>query len=202
MLRDIYKLEKAKRVSVKATSVSKISTYEYDKNREYICFKTGGDIRKNPVGRTRSNIPPPKEPQHAVVSKSRSVDNVGVLTQSGQYQSLADPFTFQTAQDKNAAANFAYQAPSTENLHRKLARQLTLNPVGDPRLANRRFPPLSPSPVGPTGGFLGASGWDVHQGVTRIASAPDSYRSAQSQAGGWNGMQTLQPGVSAIMIVL
>jgi len=36
MLRDIYKLEKAKRVSVKATSVSKICTYEYGNRIESI----------------------------------------------------------------------------------------------------------------------------------------------------------------------
>ncbi|CAG9773922.1 unnamed protein product [Ceutorhynchus assimilis] len=142
-----------------------------------------GDIRKNPLGRTRSNVPPPKEPQqHAIVSKSRSVDNVGVLTTSHQsYQ--PDPFGFQTTPEKGPFTS-SYQQPCGENLHRKLARQLTLNPAGnDPRLMSRRYP----SP-----GYLGGSTWgDLHQGVTRIASAPDSYR---SQASGWatSGMPTQQ----------
>lgn len=67
-------------------------------------------MRKTPLGRTRSNVPPAKEVQHTVVSKSRSVDNVGST----------------------------YQPPQqTENLHRKLQRQLTLNPGADPRLVRR-----------------------------------------------------------------
>lgn len=131
------------------------------------------------------------------------MDNVGVLTQSAAYQPTADSFGFQTTPEKGALGNFAYQTPSQDNLHRKLQRQLTLNPGGDPRLASRRFAPVSPSPVGPPSGYLGASGWDVHQGVTRIASAPDSYRSAQSvQAGGWPGMQARQAGVSSFYFLL
>ncbi|XP_074027618.1 probable ribonuclease ZC3H12C isoform X2 [Leptinotarsa decemlineata] len=113
-----------------------------------------GDVRKTPLGRTRSNVPPPKEPQHAIVSKSRSVDNVGSSYQPVQPQ---------------------------ENLHRKLQRQLTLNPGADPRLSMRYGAPqissnqssqmalASPTP------YMGHPGWDMHQHVTRIASAPDSY---------------------------
>lgn len=88
-----------------------------------------GETRKLPLGRTRSHIPQHKEPQHTIVSKSRSVDNVG------------------------------------ENLHRKLQRQLTLNPSADPRLANvrKQFKPAMPN-------------WEMHQNVTRIVSAPDSNR--------------------------
>ncbi|XP_019770319.2 endoribonuclease ZC3H12A isoform X1 [Dendroctonus ponderosae] len=157
--------------------------------------KDGSDVRKNPLGRTRSNVPPPKEPQHTIVSKSRSVDNVGVITQSGQYQPITDNFGFQSTPEKDTMSNFSYQTPSSENLHRKLARQLTLNPGADPRLASRRFAPLSPGPVGTSGGYLGSSGWEVHQGVTRIASAPDSYRSAQNtQAAGWSGLHGPQHG--------
>lgn len=156
--------------------------------------KEGCDIRKNPLGRTRSNVPPPKEPQHAVVSKSRSVDNVGGLTLSASYQPNPDTFPFQATPEKGLGT-YSYQA-TPENVHRKLQRQLTLNPGCDPRLASRRFAPLSPGPVGPPGSYLGSSGWgDVHQCVTRIASAPDSYRSAQgSQASGWSGMQPSQTG--------
>lgn len=124
-----------------------------------------GDIRKTPLGRTRSNIPPPKEIQHPIVSKSQSVDNVGASYQNMQSQ---------------------------ENLHRKLQRQLTLNPNSDPRLLNRRYLPLQPSNSNPLQGtlpnpFLNPSGWDMHQHVTRIASAPDSYRN-------WPQTQTIQHG--------
>lgn len=114
-----------------------------------------GEIRKTPLGRTRSNIPPTKETQHAVVSKSRSVDNVG-----STYQPLA-----------------------SENLHRKLQRQLTLNPSADPRLVRRYIQPIQPNP--PTTPinlsqlqtpYLGPNNFEMHQHVTRIASAPDSYR--------------------------
>lgn len=104
----------------------------------------GGDVRKTPLGRTRSSIPPAKDntiSQHATVSKSRSVDNVGISN---------------------------YAPTSQENLHRKLQRQLTLNPASDPRLLSR-FP-------APTHQYLPPPNWDIHQHVTRIASAPDSYR--------------------------
>ncbi|XP_050297819.1 endoribonuclease ZC3H12A-like isoform X2 [Anthonomus grandis grandis] len=161
--------------------------------------KDGGDIRKNPLGRTRSNVPPPKEPQHAVVSKSRSVDNVGLLAQSPSYQPIPDAFTFQNTSEKPTLGTFAYQTSSPDNLHRKLQRQLTLNPGGDARLTSvRRYAPLSPSPLGPPTGYLGTSGWDVHQGVTRIASAPDSCRSGQTaQQSGWHGLQGIQHGQTA-----
>lgn len=113
-----------------------------------------GDVRKTPLGRTRSNVPPPKEIQHPIVSKSQSVDNVGASYQNMQSQ---------------------------ENLHRKLQRQLTLNPNSDPRLINRRYMPVQPSNSNPLQGtlpnpFLSPTSWDMHQHVTRIASAPDSYR--------------------------
>lgn len=115
------------------------------------------DNKKTPLGRTRSNVPPPKETQHTVVSKSRSVDNVGTSYQNVQ--------------------------PMQENLHRKLQRQLTLNPSSDPRLFRHYNMPLqqtgnSISNVCQSGlpnPFM-SPGWDVHQHVTRIASAPDSYR--------------------------
>lgn len=115
------------------------------------------ETRKLPLGRTRSNIPPPKEVQHTIVSKSRSVDNVGAAYLQQQ-----------------AAAQSQAQAAQTqgENLHRKLQRQLTLNPNADPRL--RRYKPLTPQPQQQVLKYVPS--WDLHQNVTRIASAPDSYR--------------------------
>lgn len=120
------------------------------------------DVRKTPLGRTRSNVPPPKESQHTLVSKSRSVDNVGTSYHYAQPQQ---------------------QQQQQENLHKKLQRQLTLNPNSDPRLtSNRRYlgPPMPGSPGGQmspvTPSYVGHPGWDMHQHVTRIASAPDSYR--------------------------
>lgn len=109
-----------------------------------------GDVRKTPLGRTRSNVPPAKENQHTIVSKSRSVDNVGT----------------------------SYQAPvQPENLHRKLQRQLTLNPSSDPRLARRYMPPVQqPQQMQATAYLSHPGNWELHQHVTRIASAPDSYR--------------------------
>ncbi|XP_069705399.1 ribonuclease ZC3H12A-like isoform X2 [Periplaneta americana] len=83
------------------------------------------------------------------------------------------------------------------NLHRKLQRQLTLNPASDPRLYQMRQylvpSPSQPHPThrpvtrhssggdaqyGPSAAAVPA-GWEhrhIHQNVTRIASAPDSYR--------------------------
>lgn len=116
-----------------------------------------GEIRKTPLGRTRSNVPPAKEPQHAVVSKSRSVDNVGTTYQN--------------------------HLPA-ENLHTKLHRQLTLNPGADPRLVRRYPPPQNTQvPIGQIQSpYLTPPNWDMHQHVTRIASAPDSYRPWPPQA--------------------
>ncbi|KRT79019.1 hypothetical protein AMK59_8364 [Oryctes borbonicus] len=116
-----------------------------------------GEIRKIPLGRTRSNVPPAKEPQHAIVSKSRSVDNVGTTYQSHL---------------------------QTENLHTKLHRQLTLNPGSDPRLVRRYpLPQGTQIPMGQIQSpYLTPPNWEVHQHVTRIASAPDSYRPWPPQA--------------------
>lgn len=114
------------------------------------------EVRKTPLGRTRSNVPPPKDVHHAVVSKSRSVDNVGTTY---------------------------HQQTTGENLHRKLQRELTLHPTADPRLQTRRYvqsiatsqQPQQQAPPPPPA-YLPPSNFEVHQHVTRIASAPDSYR--------------------------
>lgn len=55
------------------------------------------------------------------------------------------------------AAPPAADPSGTGNLHRKLQRQLTLNPCCDPRLWGRYVPMWDP----------------VHSGVARMASAPD-----------------------------
>ncbi|XP_062560792.1 probable ribonuclease ZC3H12B isoform X2 [Armigeres subalbatus] len=87
---------------------------------------------------------------------------------------------------------------SSVNLHRKLQRQLTLNPAGcDPRIYQMQrnagaigqqqqqqgpttlqlspHRPLAPSLSGGARANPGAQ-WDLHQNVTRIASAPDPSR--------------------------
>ncbi|KAI4456733.1 n4bp1-related [Holotrichia oblita] len=91
------------------------------------------------------------------VSKSRSVDNVGTTYQN--------------------------HLPA-ENLHTKLHRQLTLNPGADPRLVRRYPPPQNTQvPIGQIQSpYLTPPNWDMHQHVTRIASAPDSYRPWPPQA--------------------
>ncbi|GAB0090152.1 uncharacterized protein DMENIID0001_048420 [Sergentomyia squamirostris] len=81
------------------------------------------------------------------------------------------------------------------NLHRKLQRQLTLNPAGcDPRIyqiqrmgglcppgsqqppsANSPHRPVAPSLSGPRTSHC-PNQWDLHQNVTRNASAPDPSR--------------------------
>lgn len=106
---------------------------------------------------------------------------------------------------KTSLSRTRSNVPATEvnpvesiNLHRKLQRQLTLNPNNDPRLYDLRrypqslqspnMPPQQPQPqplhkpltrhssAGSRTGVLAstpsASAWDLHQHVTRIASAP------------------------------
>ncbi|XP_055638973.1 probable ribonuclease ZC3H12C isoform X2 [Toxorhynchites rutilus septentrionalis] len=81
------------------------------------------------------------------------------------------------------------------NLHRKLQRQLTLNPAGcDPRIYQMQrnvsqhqsqhhsavqlspHRPLAPSLSGGARSNPAAAQWDLHENVTRIASAPDPSR--------------------------
>ncbi|KAG8231395.1 hypothetical protein J437_LFUL011331 [Ladona fulva] len=68
------------------------------------------------------------------------------------------------------------------NLHRKLQRQLTLNPSCDPRLFQMQgyvpaheHQPLARHASGEAH-FPGVTASPVHQNVTRIASAPDSFQ--------------------------
>lgn len=93
------------------------------------------------------------------------------------------------------------QPPSQQqdevNLHQKLRRQLSLNPTGcDPRLyriqqqhanvKSQKIPnavgahrPLAPTLSGGPRPHM-PNHWDLHQNVTRIASAPDSSRAWQN----------------------
>lgn len=129
-----------------------------------------GEIRKTPLARTRSGIHQSKDLQHTVVSKSRSVDNVGTSFSN------------------------VLQSP-TENLHKKLQRQLTLNPTNDPRITRTRL--VVPSSLGqhlqlqPAFVPSGNQSWELHQHVTRIASAPDSYRPWMGNSHSYPHMQRL-----------
>ncbi|XP_043484220.1 probable ribonuclease ZC3H12D isoform X1 [Leptopilina heterotoma] len=160
-----------------------------------------------PLCKTRSAI----VQSSSSVPKSRSVENV---TSDLAYSKVPPG---QTVQGYPSAVGWTQRVSNSEpepvNMHRKLQRQLTLNPVCDPRLYQlRRYhqqksmpsaassqqapqqPPVinaphpalhrpltrhtsndSPYPV--------PINWDhqehhhhLHQHVTRIASAPDSYR--------------------------
>ncbi|XP_035773990.1 endoribonuclease ZC3H12A-like isoform X2 [Anopheles albimanus] len=135
------------------------------------------------------------------------------LQQQQQQQQLAPPPSQQSAQQQHtAAAGGSVSQPSLShdsvehgsvdsvNLHRKLQRQLTLNPAGcDPRIyqmqrhqqQQSQQPQSSPQqqqqqqlsphrPLAPSlsGGARPSppSQWELHQHVQRIASAPDSVR--------------------------
>ncbi|KAJ1521357.1 hypothetical protein ONE63_003033 [Megalurothrips usitatus] len=83
-----------------------------------------------------------------------------------------------------AAASPASGCAAASNLHRPLQRQLSLNPTYDARLLQMRRAigvqdaAASMSPPMPSSMSVGHLGsMAAHSGVTRIASAPDSYRS-------------------------
>nr|CAD7392192.1 unnamed protein product [Timema cristinae] len=163
--------------------------------------------------------PPEGDPAHSCVGKSRSVENmaegpyyVGVHQMSAPppgYAQWNKPVTDQPVWPVYSGGLGSHVAATQHltdseggdvagaNLHRKLQRQLTLNPTFDPRLHRmRRYmtqasgqpqtiqqsqcQPTSHRPIarhGSGGGPMPAA-WDqhLHQNVTRIASAPDTYR--------------------------
>ncbi|XP_024945458.1 probable ribonuclease ZC3H12D isoform X2 [Cephus cinctus] len=164
-----------------------------------------------PLCKARSAVPTIQSPS---VPKSRSVENV--TADSAQTNPAVYAQQMPTAQNTPGypspvgwpAPRVANTDPEPANMHRKLQRQLTLNPACDPRLYQlRRYPQqqqtqqqhqaLQPQPViNPSHSTMQhrpltrhasnespypvAMSWEHpehhHQHVTRIASAPDSYR--------------------------
>ncbi|UYV71373.1 ZC3H12C [Cordylochernes scorpioides] len=184
-----------------------------------------GKLKKTPLSRTKSLVPQPTVTKEFVTEKASLPE--GILF----YQSQA-PWGASLVGDSGSHLTVAKRlsdpdqatapAPPEENLHRKLQRQLTLNPGYDPRLVQdyaggpqRLLSPFQDASIlrassqenlkmylGPSAGAvrkpsglaphrpvarLGSDGrlsasavpphlWGDHPNVTRIASAPDSYR--------------------------
>ncbi|XP_012224176.2 probable ribonuclease ZC3H12D isoform X1 [Linepithema humile] len=178
-----------------------------------------------PLCKARSVAPPGVVQPLSSVSKSRSVENVTSdlsATSPAMYSQQMAPA--QNPQGYHSVASWtaprvSNPEPEPANMHRKLQRQLTLNPVYDPRLYQlRRYhhhhqqqqqqpqqagqppqqqqqqsvisPPCSSMQHRPltrrasneSSYLVTPMSWDHsdclqhHQHVTRIASAPDSYR--------------------------
>lgn len=167
--------------------------------------------RKTPLGRTQSIAPELvyTEPDSYPKSESSSVGfSNAYYNETSAFRQLAPPKSH-SIENISGEYNVGYAlwGPSKEveadstNLHRKLQRQLTLNPGCDPRLYRMQNNSVSTSSnnsncgshraLGPTlSGPQQFSHWDMtklqpHQNVTRIASAPDSSRPwhATSSAG-------------------
>ncbi|XP_046674144.1 endoribonuclease ZC3H12A-like isoform X1 [Homalodisca vitripennis] len=124
-------------------------------------------LKKTPLSRTKSTISP--DVASSLPGKSQSVDNI-------------DGSCFRSPPPSYATPPPPLWGPKpwpdeSENLHRKLQRQLTLNPSCDPRLyhiqrqhqAVTRVMSCEPPAYSPPS----------HQHVTRIASAPPAHPPAQ-----------------------
>ncbi|XP_012272868.1 endoribonuclease ZC3H12A isoform X2 [Orussus abietinus] len=180
---------------------------------------SGIGSQHQPLGKAR--LPPTSVQSSSPVPKSRSVENVTVdpvsTSSPTNYAQQIPPV--QNAQGYSSAVGWTSPRignpePEPANMHRKLQRQLTLNPACDPRLYQlRRYlqqqqhPPqqqqhpqhqsLQQQPVVPPArsaiqhrpltrhasnesSYPVSMSWEHpehhHQNVTRIASAPDSYR--------------------------
>ncbi|XP_011305203.1 ribonuclease ZC3H12A isoform X2 [Fopius arisanus] len=143
-----------------------------------------------PLCRARSAVPPSIQASTSV-PKSRSVENIGDPVGGKLYP--------QTQGYGGAvgwpAPRISNPEPEPANMHRKLQRQLTLNPACDPRLYQlRRYHQPHPGSSGRNNlqhrplvrhasneSYSISMNWDpsehhAHQHVTRIASAPDSSR--------------------------
>ncbi|XP_025158715.1 endoribonuclease ZC3H12A isoform X2 [Harpegnathos saltator] len=168
-----------------------------------------------PLCKTRSSVPPSVVQTLSSVPKSRSAENVTSdlsATSPVMYSQQMPPA--QSPQVGWAASRVSNPEPEPANMHRKLQRQLTLNPACDPRLYQlRRYHQQQQQPsqppqqqqqqqavINPSRSSIQhrpltrhasnessypvtAISWDHterlqhhHQHVTRIASAPDSYR--------------------------
>ncbi|XP_076179138.1 zinc finger CCCH-type containing protein regnase 1 [Ptiloglossa arizonensis] len=160
-----------------------------------------------PLCKTRSTITASAQSLLSVI-KSRSVENVTVEQpiNSGTHGSQVPSTTSSQGYRSSLWTTGRLNKPDVElpNPHRKLQRQLTLNPVCDPRLCQlRQYQQSSqtssssqPSAITSSRAqhrpltrhssnespYRAAMNWDhsearqCHPHVTRIASAPDSYR--------------------------
>ena len=97
--------------------------------------------------------------------------------------------------------------PAANNAHRRLERQLTINPAFDPRINKPRFSKTSPEilssaameymhrtpppPLGVPPAEVAAAADFQHTNVTRIASAPDSIRQWGTAGGGGSAANAL-----------
>lgn len=160
-------------------------------------------LQQHPYMPNRSNwdLSPLSLPQHNLVDsqifpKSHSIENISNQHSNSYSASLWSRQQQQQQQQAQPSSSQQQQQPEPcedqgVNLHRKLQRQLTLNPAGcDPRIyqMQRHQAPqhhsavqLSPHrPLAPSlsGGARPnpAAQWELHQNVTRIASAPDPSR--------------------------
>ncbi|GAB6027853.1 hypothetical protein CHUAL_002073 [Chamberlinius hualienensis] len=171
---------------------------------------------KMPLQRTKSLLPPGMEPLNRDVQLSTLVtvtpppeDSVD-SGDSRQNQAWSSHFygdgsnhlsVAKRLSDPESSKNYQSENGGGSNLHRKLQRQLTLNPVYDPRLIHMRgyahqqksldsdvtehSPLVRHSSAGAAEALVSSSkGWggaakSLHQNVTRIASAPDTYHQWQ-----------------------
>lgn len=148
-----------------------------------------------------------------IFPKSHSIENISKETYNQLHHSNSYSASLWNRQQQQQQAQKPQSQPQqqqqvdpsdpsldpTANLHRKLQRQLTLNPAGcDPRIYQMRnavnqqqsqqqqqqhHPAVQLSPHRPLAPSLSggarpspAAQWDLHQNVTRIASAPDPSR--------------------------
>ncbi|CAL7935691.1 unnamed protein product [Xylocopa violacea] len=153
-------------------------------------------LQHQPLCKTKSAVTTSIEPL-SLVTKSRSAENVT------SDQSVNSTIQGQALPTTSSQGRLCKPEVESSNMHRKLQRQLTLNPVYDPRLRQlRQYQQASQtnSLSQQTGGTstvqhrpltrrssneshynLGMN-WDhsergqCHQHITRIASAPDSYQ--------------------------
>ncbi|KZC11573.1 PREDICTED: probable ribonuclease ZC3H12D [Dufourea novaeangliae] len=163
-----------------------------------------------PLCKSRSTVTSSVQPATSV-TKSKSVENVAIEQpiNPGAHGSQVTPTTSSQGYPASmwTAGRLNQSDVEPPNPHRKLQRQLTLNPVYDPRLCQlRQYQQVSQTGAVPQQTAATSSrpqhrpltrhssneapyrvgvNWDhsegqqCHQHVTRIASAPDSYQTWQ-----------------------